>query len=435
MSVQHTIYLLKVLSGANTGAIVRLKTGDIIIGRSMESDIILHDNNIADKHIKLNINNDVITLRPLVMPVYIDGEEVGMGEVEITPYQVVQLGDVEFFIADPRQNEKDIQPLGGAHIKHKIKKRNAVDAAALEKNEKKGFLSEKMILGLGLLLLLIANFIYFAPSILKFAEEIGLKPSPTERAEEVLSELDPKQFDIKTASSGKVTIIGYVKNQAERSQIIRKIRRSGQDVSYRIWVESELAESAEMVSHTLGERSIRFKPISKGDVSATGYVSNSQDWDRIKSNILEDVAGITSINEDNLQTLVKRMEALQQFIEKNDLSSRIRVSIDKGKIKVSGELTKSEIARWNDLYSEFLAVYGEGPSIIENLYDARDRIKLSIRSVSVGETPFLVSKDGKKYMEGSSLGNNYFIKKIKPDHIVLTNKGIEIPIYYGLEEK
>lgn len=429
MSTQHTIYLLKVLSGANSGAVVRLKTGDITIGRSMECDIILHDPHIADKHVNININNDIITLKPLVMPVYIEGEEVGMGEFEISPYQVVQLGDVELFVADPRISENEAK-----YVKHKIKKKGGNSSKLSSKSsDKKG--SEKLVLGVGLFLLLVANLIYFGPSLLGVAEDVGLKASPKEMAEEVINELDPDRFTVKSLPNGTVSIIGYVKRSSERNRVVKRIRQLGQNVTYRIWVENELAESAEMVAHTLGERSIRFKPIEKGVLSAVGYVSNSEDWEHVKANILEDVAGIQQIKEANLQTLAKRMDALKQFINKNDLSNRIRVSIEKGRITVSGELTKSEIERWNDLYSEFLAVYGEGPTIVEHLYDARDRIRLSIRSVSVGEVPFLVSKDGKKYMEGSSLGNKYFIKTIKNDHIILTNDGIEIPIYYGLEDK
>lgn len=124
-----------------------------------------------------------------------------------------------------------------------------------------------------------------------------------------------------------------------------------------------------------------------------------------------------------------------QFIEKKGLSSRVKVTIENGRIKVDGELTQNELKRWAALYGEFTQTNGTGPTIIENLYNVRDRLKLVIRSVSVGETPFLVSKDGKKYMEGSNLGNDYFIKKITSDHVLLSNNGIEIPMYYGVEDK
>ena len=45
MAIQQTSFVLKVLSGINTGASVRLKTGSLVIGRAMTSDIILHDEN------------------------------------------------------------------------------------------------------------------------------------------------------------------------------------------------------------------------------------------------------------------------------------------------------------------------------------------------------------------------------------------------------
>jgi hypothetical protein len=37
-------------------------------------------------------------------------------------------------------------------------------------------------------------------------------------------------------------------------------------------------------------------------------------------------------------------------------------------------------------------------------------------------------------MEGSAIGDNYFVKSIKPDHVVLINNGMEVPFYYGIEE-
>ena len=86
------------------------------------------------------------------------------------------------------------------------------------------------------------------------------------------------------------------------------------------------------------------------------------------------------------------------------------------------------------LRQEFIDARGEGPAIDLRVTDIRDRIVLAIRSVSVGKVPFLVAKDGKKYMEGSALGEKYFVKAIKPDHVVLTNNGIDIPFYYGIDK-
>ncbi|WP_374212393.1 SctD/MshK family protein [Thiothrix subterranea] len=116
------------------------------------------------------------------------------------------------------------------------------------------------------------------------------------------------------------------------------------------------------------------------------------------------------------------------------LSSRITATTDGKSVIVNGELTQSEIQKLTGLRQEFIEIQGDGPAIVLNVTDIRDRITLAIRSVSVGKIPFLVAKDGKKYMEGSALGEKYFVKSIKSDHVVLTNNGMEIPFYYGIDK-
>ena len=102
MSVQHTAFILKVLSGINAGASVRLKTGSSIIGRSMNCDIILHDEAIADQHVRLSVTETGITLHPLARPVFVESTEIAVDEMELKPYQTVRLGSVEFMVVDAK---------------------------------------------------------------------------------------------------------------------------------------------------------------------------------------------------------------------------------------------------------------------------------------------------------------------------------------------
>lgn len=450
MATQQTPFLMKILSGSNAGASVRLKVGDIVIGRSMSSDIILHDESIADTHLRLKVFQDTIQLEVLSPPVLIDNREIEADKLLLKPFQVVTLGDVDFFIADPRkpgQRAGQSQDANGD---------NTIDAVAFDKSSVAGVGASTLPNGmhggggkkvkkksrggiffllLGLGLLLAANIFYFLPNLLNFAEQVGLRESPREKAEAIVSTLDIDNLKVEGGHRAAV-ISGYVDTVEEKRKIMTRVGLTGgEGVNYRIWSHDELVTNAERVAHALGQTDIRFKALQEGMLEAQGYVSNGEDWDRIKINIMDDVNGIRAIEDDGIQTLLKRKQALEQFIEKKGLSSRIRVTIEDNQIKVNGELTRSELNRWSDLYIEFQELHGKGPAIVENLYNARDRIKLVIRSVSVGDTPFLVSKSGKKYMEGSSLGNNYFIKRITPDHVLLSNNGVEIPIYYGVEDK
>ena len=146
------------------------------------------------------------------------------------------------------------------------------------------------------------------------------------------------------------------------------------------------------------------------------------------------MGGIQSIDDDKLQSMDGYLASFVQFVEKNGLSGRLKITTDGKRVIVKGELTQQEIEKIGSLRKEFIDTYGAEPAIQLDVVDVRSKIKLAIRSASVGKVPFLVAKDGKKYMEGSAIGENYFVKSIRPDHVVLVNKGMEIPFYYGIEE-
>lgn len=444
MSMQHTPYLLKVLSGSNAGALVRLKVGEVVIGKSMSSDIILHDENIADLHIKLRVDEENITLEALAKPVLIDNKEVDLGEHPLKPYQVVSLGSIDFFIADVRKpgrrgvesktTEQVVPPTVNTEKLAGVSTTRSMKTQPTETKPKSKALGWTL-LALGLGLLLIANFLFLRPYISGLAEKVGLSESAEQRAQEVLKKLQPTDLAVVRDPDGRVAISGYVQNRDDKRELMNQALLAGNGINYRVWVREDLVANATQVARALGQMDLSFSNLEEGKLAAHGYVSDEADWAQIKANITSDVSGIQSIDDRSVQTLIKRKEALVQFIEKKGLSSRVKVTIENGRIKVDGELTQTELKRWATLYDEFTQTNGTGPAIVENLYNVRDRLKLVIRSVSVGETPFLVSKDGKKYMEGSSLGSDYFIKKITPDHVLLSNNGIEIPIYYGVEDK
>lgn len=441
MSIQQTAYLLKVLSGSNAGALVRLNTGSVVIGKAMSSDIILYDEDVADAHLRLKVSADKLFITPLAQPVYVDNREIAAAEMLLKPYQVVTLGNVEFFVADTRKSadrESATQQATASASQAPVRAQPEVSGSSIPRvKNKPGFFSggQRYLWG-GLALLLIGNLIFFAPELKQLSEQIGLKASVSDKAESLVEQSDSPHLKTETLSDGTVAISGYVSSHAEKNDILRRVSNLGRGVTHRIWVQDDLLLNAEMIAHTLGQRDVAFASLdTPGELAAKGYVSSASEWTRIKENIMTDVAGIRVIDDKKVQTLVTRKAALEQFIDKKGLSSRIRVAIEEGQIKVSGELTKSELNRWGDLYQEFLELHGKGPAIVERLYDARERIRLAIRSVSVGKTPFIVAKDGKKYLEGSSLGESFYVKAIKPDHVLLSKNGIEIPIYYGVEDK
>jgi type III secretion system YscD/HrpQ family protein len=288
-------------------------------------------------------------------------------------------------------------------------------------------------MGLGLLLL--ANLIYWAPQFSRLLEKLGVRDSAEEQAAILMKELGQQDFKLVNEADGSVSLSGYTGTAEERNELMGRIQDAGIKANLHIWSQQEMAESAGMIARAMGEPGIRFKPANTdGGLFAQGFVSKTADWERVRASILNDVGGIRSISESEFQSMDGYLASFVQFIEKKGLSSRLEATTDGKSVIVNGELTQPEIELLKGLRQEFMDAQGDGPAIVLKVVDVRDRIKLAIRSVSVGKIPFLVAKDGKKYMEGSALGEKYFVKSIKPDHVVLTNNGMDIPFYYGIEK-
>jgi type III secretion system YscD/HrpQ family protein len=307
--------------------------------------------------------------------------------------------------------------------------------AASNKVTAKQRMGSKTWLALGLGLLLLANVVYWAPQMNFLLQHLGVQDSAEQQAANLMQTLGKQDFKLVNEPDGSVSLSGYTSTVAERNDLMSRIQSAGLKANLHIWSQDEMAESAGTIARAMGQPSLRFKSgDTHGVLVAQGFVSKTADWERVKASILNDVGGIRSIEESDFQTLDGYLAAFVQFIEKKGLSSRINATTDGKSVIVSGELTQPEIEKLKGLRQAFIDIQGDGPAIVLNVTDVRDRIKLAIRSVSVGKVPFLVAKDGKKYMEGSSLGEKYFVKSIKSDHVVLTNNGIDIPFYYGIDK-
>lgn len=446
MTVHQTVFILRVLRGTNAGAAVRLKTGSLVIGRSMSSDIILYDEDIADKHVQLTVTPSVVTIKPLVQPVFVGGQEVGVDEISLPLALPVRVGNAEFVVVDSRAaNDRRSGSASATAAVGKVAPVHA-DGQASISGESQPTVAPPLVrkpatrklapwLGIGLGLLILGNLVFFAPRLQPFMQGVGLSSSSEQQAEALMHKLGQEDFALQQLPDGSLTLKGYVDTVAQRSELMREVQKAGIKANMSIWAQDELLDSAEMISRTLGEPAIRLRGVQHGHLLADGFVSSDQAWERIKTSIMEDVTGVKDIADDNIQTLERYQATFAQFIGKNGLSNRVKLSTENNAVIVKGELTQKEIEQLTTLREEFIKSYdGTVPDILLKVRDVRDSIKLAIRSVSVGKVPFIVSKEGKKYQEGANLGENYFIKSIKPDFILLTSNGVEIPLYYGIEE-
>ncbi len=438
MTKQNIQYVVKVLSGVNQGATAVLHDASgVVIGRSVGCDIIFNGANVADRHVAVELDGTRIRLTPLAQPVYVDGKDVGSREVILRPNQLVNIGVVDFTIADknqpwPRLNKAagkiGVQRLGVSD------RQSNIGGEARSSNAKtisRSSLLTNPWLWLALLILILANVHYLTRDYGGIPGILGLKKTVNQQVTEVINVDSYPSLYIKQLNNGATELKGYVATEAEKRKAEEQALSINPDILSHVFVDAEIERNAKKVSRSLGESEISFSTLEHGRLKATGLTESRSKWLSIKENIRSDVQGVISINDDEVRNLNEIFLTIKRKVNTESYTDRINLELRKGTIVVKGKLTKSEKERWIEIKDEFLknSFY---PFKFREILRAPDAdIKLSIRSVSVGDVPYVVSKEGNKYFQGSHVGSGYYIEAIADDHVLLKNNNIEFPVYFG----
>jgi type III secretion system YscD/HrpQ family protein len=423
MATRNRRYSLRVLSGENAGAQISLAPKvPIVVGKSAVCNVIFNNEDVADRHVKLVLSEGRVRLRPLAQPVYVEGKDIGLHDATLLPYQLVTIGKVGFSIGDgtgkwPRvdsQGRKQYLGLEGA----KSKKTGSADGW------------KKWLFWLGLALLIIANLYYLRREEGGIFSTFGLKDTVEQQVYSAIGDADLSNIVVSKTPAGHIKVSGYVSTNEQKQLLVRNISKVRGDISHNIWVKSNIENNALLIAQTLGEEQIHFSFKGNGVLVATGYTQSQANWRRLKSNILEDIEGIESIDDTKIKPV---LELLKKEAWEKGLSETISIQQKGEKFIVSGDMTQSQIKQWHKLFRKIIRPVDGYWAVVEE-FDVpanTKEFKLSLRSVSVGDIPFIVSKDGKKYLEGAHLGEGYYIKKITADKILLKHNGTEIPVYFG----
>lgn len=426
------LHLLRILSGSNSGARTLLKLGEYIVGSSHHCDIILHDTHIASQHVKIIVTEEAMLLYPLVHPVYVDGKEIGKTEYKLKHYQVITIGNVHFAIGSLKKAWPTLKrPNINTPEKDNFLETNKYYPNRYSANKKKSQLNWLHVLLAGVSILVLANFLYFKPDMSSlFSTKTQEKQLST-----LSQDLDLPGVQIQTLNNGNIRVNGYVKNEKQKSQLLQQLARLEKPLTHRVWVDDQLVEHANYIANTFDETNIDFSMPEHGILKASGFVNNANNWNKVRQNILSDVDGIANIEDEEVNSLKDQISKLRSYIEDENFADRMSIKLKDGELLINGELTDDEISRWQSLKISFASTYGNLPNMTENLQSPRSRFKLAIKSVSVGKVPFITSKDDKKYMVGSHLGEGYYVKSITPDKIILKHDDLEIPVYFGNNNK
>lgn len=419
MTMPTQKFTLKVLSGPHTGAELNLDSGSYSIGSHEGCDLVFNDTSLAQNHLQIILSDAGLAVRPLALPVYINGSEVSQGGATINDLDIVTLGDTHFAVAGSEATWP-----ASIELPHINTKRNE---PIIEKESNSFFSRQKFPIAIGtigLVILFGLNQPFSSKSIFESNETIIRK---------ILSKQNQKHIELLSQPNGVVRLTGYVDTSEASDELNKALVSSKLKTISRIYSSDELLATSKQVLSALGYSDLNINSISHdpGTVVLHGFVDTGAELRQLVETLNLDVTGLKKVDYAKVETLEQRLAELNSSIVDAALDKKLKAYSEGGSLIVSGVLSNVEYIQWDKIENSLQSQYADHASIINRIVKKHESIQLALRSVSIGNTAYLITKDGNKYIEGAYLDNGYMIKSIQPGVITLTKKNSDIEFLYG----
>jgi type III secretion system YscD/HrpQ family protein len=417
-------YLLKALSGSHHGAEMLLRPGEYTIGSDTTCDIIFSDQTIAPHHMRLLVTDTDIIAKPLEQPFFVEGVSVADTNIPLKPLQIVTIGATHFSIGLPGADWSQVQqpPLATTDS----------DCRAVSSDASKRLRLLKLYPWGGAGLLLTCMLVVISQGNTKPIQPSSLVSlTPVEQVQRLVGNLNFPNLEVIPLSNGHIKVQGYVNTSAQQQQLDNTLRPFAGKVEKRLWVRANLVSSANAVVQALGLQELHITDGGPGMLVVAGYVKDEVMWQQALTTLHRDIPSILRINDQRIETLEKRRKTLKDMLTRQGLDKKVYLQQNGDGLTLTGSLSSLEISHANQIMKNFRQRYGVNPTLNSKI--TQTQTQLAIRSVSVGNVPYLVTQEGHKYMEGVTLQNGYKIESIQPDKIILSFNGRETTHYLRSE--
>lgn len=419
MTMTSPQFNLNVLSGPHTGAELPLESGTYSIGSHESCDLVFNDKSLSDKHLQIVLSSSGLAIRPLALPVYINGSELTQGRATINELDVITLGDTHFAVAG-------LNTTWPASIKlpHIDTKRNEPIA---DKSSGSFMVKNKIPIAI-----IVAGVIAF----IAYSQPFSSKPlfeSNESVIRKLLADQKQKHIELMSQPNGVIRLTGYVDNNEASNKLDKALASSKLKTISRIYSSDELLHTAKQVLQALGYSDLNVEITNNhpGTLVLEGFVDTSSELQQLVETLRLDVTGVRKVDHKNVETLEQRLTELNNTIVNASLDKKLTAYSEGGSLIVGGILSNVEYTEWEKIETHLQSQYTDHARIVNNIVKKHETIQLALRSVSIGQTAYLITKDGNKYMEGAYLDNGYMIKTIRPGIITLSKNHAEVEFLYG----
>lgn len=442
--------------------------GAFVVGSDESCDVILHDEFIAARHVRITIAGNTLSGEPLDGSSVLIAGQPATGKFALNPYQYFTLGNTHIALGSvgkawPRITFPEFQlnsPSNAAEEAAAANPDTPVEPASpADTQSKSGYKwTGWELLALSLLLFIGLGVYLWGP----FGRDNSKAELPA-LAIRIKTVLQAHQVEdtVKAGTrSGKVAVEGYLTTKAKRQALEQDLRKAAPGIGIRIRDNESLAAA---VRDVLSVRRLRLNVAGRqpGEIVVSGTIPNETIWEAAKRQISEDVPALRLLtsnvvtpgnpmlvaqNQTPNATAGKPEPTWEPIVEKSTPTTSTKETPDESEDPV----TTTKEASTNT------ANPAQPPPVpvAENVNDpiiAKERpvplqtfliqpldkrngdepLRLELKSIQIGNTRSMVLADGQRVFEGAMLRSGHRVKNITADAITLTKSSRDYIIAIG----
>jgi type III secretion system YscD/HrpQ family protein len=363
-------FILKILSGPQSGAEVLLSPGEYRLGSGDEDDLQFNDLSLESGHARLRVSAGTVEISADSGEIStgnglkLAGEDDGWREIE--QLDVISMGMVRFAIGAPTANWTTLFDAEGHGAdggeQGRLRNGAGLKAGALgalrnvfggEIPPLRRRVAAAFAAGATAVCLLMLAVIAF---------NSGDEDAPVARTDRVrdLAAIEKAVAKLPFADAvavrqevdGEVFVSGYVESLAERRAIANAVENAGASAKVRIWVLSVMRHGLDQLSQSIGH-DFHYELSDNGDLKISGVILDPAEAERVERLVHEQVVGLRSVESDiiSADSLLKKVTELAK---RTNVAETVLFRLDGPLIEASGVIPAEKVDIWAGFISSYV---------------------------------------------------------------------------------
>jgi type III secretion system YscD/HrpQ family protein len=445
-------WLLKVISGPNTGAEFSLYPGtSYILGKDPNiSDVIFHDLSVSRKHAKLTLSDkEELSLEDLESRngTYVNGEKITEPKV-LSSQDLIAMGTTSFLVIDQKQVQETIvslpltpsTPLKEKEMEESIVAKEETQKPSITlKNWKDIVIPTKHLIAAGAFALCLL-FIITSTFSLFHTEPITVKiKNESERVSDALASFPSIQHFF-NQGAGKLFLVGHVLTSIDKQELTYSLS----NLPFIRFIEDTIIID-ELVWQNMNAlfqsepnwQAVTMYAPTPGQFILKGYVANPQQF-QLLSEYINNNFPYPSLLSNQVAIETSLHMQVQNLLIEGEYPS-VTFTLSGGELILSGRVDERDSSDFSDLLSKLSSI--PGITNVQNLvlYGVLDNTRIDI-SDQYQITGFSIGNDNNHFVVINqriySIGDvlsGMVITEIQPNTIFLEKDGIKFKINYNLQ--